>query len=83
MILALLDSWQIVNSDWYAYQTIYIYSEYKYIWIIHVYTYCYGAKCLYRPVKMLLDLQLIATELKPPAIIQERGYKKHIKNVGA
>ena len=37
----------------------------------------------YRPVKMLLDLQLIATELKPPAIIQERGYKKHIKNVGA
>ena len=32
---------------------------------------------------MLLDLQLIATELKPPAIIQERGYKKHIKNVGA
>ena len=35
-----------------------------------------------RPVKMLLDLQLIATELKPPAIIQERGHKQHIKNVG-
>ena len=28
-----------------------------------------------RPVKMLHDLQLIATEMKPPAIIQESGYK--------